>query len=97
MEPFWNYIRIDQVFGRAIRMKSHINDALPKDERNVEQYLNLSSLPEGDTVEDVFNVLKKEKWPDLEEIEDDGNIKMKLLEKHKTVYKTITKIISMKK
>ena len=97
MEPFWNYIRIDQVFGRAIRMKSHINDALPKDERNVEQYLYLSSLPEGDTVEDVFNVLKKEKWPDLEEIEDDGNIKMKLLEKHKTVYKTITKIISMKK
>ena len=38
---FLNYIRIDQVFGRAIRMKSHINDDLPKDERNVEQYLYL--------------------------------------------------------
>ena len=97
MEPFWNYIRIDQVFGRAIRMKSHINELLPKEERNVEQYLYLSSLPDGNTVEEVFNVLKRDKWPDVEEIENDENIKMKLLEKHKPVYKTITKIISMKK
>ena len=61
MEPFWNYIRIDQVFGRAIRMKSHINEFLPKEERNVEQYLYLSSLPGGNTVEEVFNQLKREK------------------------------------
>ena len=60
MEPFWNYIRIDQVFGRAIRMKSHINELLPKDERNVEQYLYLSTLPEGETVEEIFNILKRE-------------------------------------
>ena len=53
MEPFWNYIRIDQVFGRAIRMKSHMNELLPKGERNVEQYLYLSSLPDGETVEDL--------------------------------------------
>ena len=25
MEPYWNFIRIDQVFGRAIRMKSHMD------------------------------------------------------------------------
>ena len=43
MEPFWNFIRIGQVFGRAIRMKSHLN--LPKEDRNVEQYLYLSTLP----------------------------------------------------
>ena len=97
MEPFWNYIRVDQVFGRAIRMKSHINELLPKDERNVEQYLYLSSLPGGDTVEDVFNQLKRDNWPDVEEIENDANIKMILLEKYKPVYKTITKILSMKK
>ena len=97
MEPFWNYIRVDQVFGRAIRMKSHINEFLPKEERNVEQYLYLSSLPDGNTVEGVFNQLKRDKWPDVEDIENDENIKMKLLEKHKPVYKTITKILSMKK
>tara|TARA_Y100000356_G_C11227628_1_gene272958 strand:+ start:29 stop:1078 length:1050 start_codon:yes stop_codon:yes gene_type:complete len=99
MEPFWNYIRIDQVFGRAIRMKSHINELLPKEERNVEQYLYLSSLPDGNTVEEVFNQMKREKWPDVEEIEIDNgdDIKMILLDKHKPVYKTITKIISMKK
>ena len=97
MEPFWNYIRIDQVFGRAIRMKSHINELLPKEEHNVEQYLYLSSLPDGNTVEEIFNQLKKDKWPDVEEIDYDSDIKIKLLEKHKPVYKTITKILSMKK
>ena len=25
MEPFWNFIRIGQVFGRAIRMGSHLD------------------------------------------------------------------------
>ena len=99
MEPFWNYIRVDQVFGRAIRMGSHINDNLPKEERNVEQYLYLASLPDGNTVEDVFNTLKTEKWPDVEEIEieNDENIKMELLEKYKPLYKTINKIISIRK
>ena len=47
MEPYWNFIRIDQVFGRAIRMKSHMD--LPPDKRYVEQYLYLSFLPEGET------------------------------------------------
>ena len=42
-EPYWNYVRLDQVLGRAIRMRSH--NALPKSERNVEQYLYLSILP----------------------------------------------------
>ena len=49
MEPFWNYIRVDQVLGRAARMESHID--LPESERNVEQYLYLSMLPEGNTFE----------------------------------------------
>ena len=43
IEPYWNNVRIDQVFGRAIRRNSHIQ--LDEDDRNVEQYLYLSSFP----------------------------------------------------
>ena len=43
LEPYWNYVRINQVFGRAIRLKSHV-DLLP-DERTVEEYLYLSVFP----------------------------------------------------
>ena len=31
LEPYWNFVRIDQVFGRAIRLKSH--DSLEPKER----------------------------------------------------------------
>ena len=55
MEPFWNYIRVDQVLGRAARMESHID--LPEDERNVEQFLYLSMLPNGDTFNDIYQGL----------------------------------------
>ena len=97
MEPFWNYIRIDQVFGRAIRMRSHMNPKLPENERNVEQYLYISTLPEGETIETLFTELKDKGWPELEDIENGNDIKLRLLDKHKAVYKTLTKIISMKK
>ena len=97
MEPFWNYIRIDEVFGRAIRINSHIHPDLPIEERNVEQFLYMSSLPEGDNVEDLFRSLKKDKWPDIDDIEDGDDIKLRLLEKHKHIYKMITKLLSMKK
>jgi len=56
LEPFWNYVRVDQVLGRAIRMKSHVD--LPKEERNVEQYLYLSVLPEGTNLETAYKSLK---------------------------------------
>ena len=72
LEPFWNYVRIDQVLGRAIRMKSHLD--LPKEERNVEQYLYLSTLPQGINLEDVYRSLKNDPnqtWtiPDFEDSE----------------------------
>ena len=95
MEPFWNYIRIDQVFGRAIRISSH--EDLPPQERNVDEFIYISAIPNGDNVDDLFKTLKESKWPELEEIEYEENIKRKLLEKHKPLYKTITKILSMKK
>ena len=47
---------MDQVFGRAIRMKSHLN--LPKEDRNVEQYLYLTTLPKGNSLEDVYKSLR---------------------------------------
>jgi hypothetical protein len=37
VEPYWNYVRIDQVIGRAVRTCSHIN--LPVKERNVTVYI----------------------------------------------------------
>jgi hypothetical protein len=72
LEPFWNYVRIDQVLGRAIRMKSH--EQLPKEERNVEQYLYLSTLPQGINLESVYRSLKNDPYqtwtiPDFEDSE----------------------------
>jgi len=77
LEPFWNYVRVDQVLGRAIRMKSHTQ--LPKEDRNVEQYLYISTLPQGDNLEAVYKSLKNDEndtWlmPEL----TDGNIKVEL-------------------
>ncbi len=95
MEPFWNYIRVDQVFGRAIRMRSH--EDLPPEERNVDEYLYVSTIPEGDDVDDLFKTLKESKWPELDDIDYVENIKAKLIENHKPIYKNITKILSMKK
>ena len=108
MEPFWNFIRIDQVFGRAIRMKSHIGSdrdkdgnllppLLPEDKRNVEQYLYLSFLPEGETVEEIFTSLKELEWEEVKDIDDGQDIKARLVNDHQGVYKTIQKILSMKK
>ena len=34
MEPYWNYVRLDQVKGRAIRICSHMD--LPPEDRNVD-------------------------------------------------------------
>ena len=55
LDPYWNYVRVDQVLGRAIRMKSH--EDLPKEDRNVEQYLYLSILPLGTTYESIYGTL----------------------------------------
>tara|TARA_B100000214_G_scaffold364690_1_gene331570 strand:- start:3109 stop:7107 length:3999 start_codon:yes stop_codon:yes gene_type:complete len=95
MEPFWNYIRVHQVLGRAVRLKSHID--LPEDERNVEQYLYLSMLPDGNSIEDIFNSLKSLEWNEVQDIPNVDNIKQFLVTNHKDIYKMITKMISMKK
>ena len=74
LEPYWNYVRIDQVFGRAIRMNSH--SVLNPDDRTVEQYLYISSFPNGETYEDIYDSIKnsetiinEEKKRNLEKLE----------------------------
>jgi hypothetical protein len=48
-EPYWNQIRIDQVIGRAVRTKSHMD--LPKDERNISVFRYLSKFSEKQLAE----------------------------------------------
>lgn len=42
MEPYWNYVRLDQVKGRAIRICSHME--LPPDERTVDVFTYVSKF-----------------------------------------------------
>ena len=42
LEPFWNQVRIDQVIGRAIRKRSHLE--LPAEERNVQVIMYVASF-----------------------------------------------------
>lgn len=44
MEPFWNFVRIEQVIGRAVRICSHKN--LPEEYRNVEAFIYVSVFSE---------------------------------------------------
>jgi hypothetical protein len=41
-EPYWHYVRIEQVIGRARRICSH--NRLPKDEQNVQVYIYISEM-----------------------------------------------------
>ena len=78
LEPFWNYVRIDQVLGRAIRMRSHIE--LDKDQRNVEQYLYLSTLPRGNNLEEIYKSLKNDLYKTWSiPLIDDKDIKTELV------------------
>ena len=97
LEPYWNYVRINQVFGRAIRLRSHIK--LPKDKQNVEQYLYLSIFPKGTNVLSVYkNLLELDTWPNIPNLPDinDSDIPNYLLSNYKSVYTTIQKIIKIK-
>jgi hypothetical protein len=95
MEPYWNFIRIGQVFGRAIRIESHSD--LPESERNVDQYLYLSFIPDGEDVDEVFHSLKQLQWSEVDDINITENIKDTLFSNHKGVYKTIQQILQVKK
>tara|TARA_B100001123_G_C15329064_1_gene1030606 strand:- start:97 stop:3753 length:3657 start_codon:yes stop_codon:yes gene_type:complete len=96
LEPYWNYIRIDQVFGRAIRLRSHIK--LPKDKQNVEQYLYLSVFPKGNDILSVYKtLLELDTWnvPDLT-TKTDQEITDLLISEYKSIYTIIQNIIKIK-
>ena len=90
LEPYWNFVRIEQVFGRAIRIESHKD--LPPSERNVEQYLYLSSFPEGNNINDIYKSIRQlGTWSSVPEIE--GNID---LETNRETFELIQKINQVK-
>jgi hypothetical protein len=89
LEPYWNFVRIDQVFGRAIRLHSH--DELDSKERNVEEYLYLAVLPGGETIEDIYQSIRG--WSNIPVLED---IKKELAEtKYKDIKETIEMIMNI--
>lgn len=65
LEPYWNFVRIDQVFGRAIRLKSH--DSLEPKERTVQKFLYLTMLPQGSTIPEIYDSIKG--WPNIPQLE----------------------------
>ena len=97
MEPYWNFGRMNQVFGRAIRFKSH-KDFEDENDRTVEQYLYLSFLPEGDSIETIYKSMKdnEDLWPSVKDLDITGDIKETILQNHPDVYNTINKILSVK-
>ena len=91
LEPYWNFVRIDQVFGRAIRLNSH--DSLDMKDRNVEEYIYLSVLPSGSTIEEIYQSIKD--WSSIPELKD---VKTELAEsKNKEVKDTIDMILNIGK
>jgi hypothetical protein len=54
MEPYWNYVRLDQVKGRAIRICSHMD--LPSDQRHVDTYIYLSRFSERQRTEKLVDM-----------------------------------------
>jgi superfamily II DNA or RNA helicase len=49
MEPYWNYNRIEQIIGRAVRTNSHID--LPFAERDVQPFVYMSIPPDNVNVD----------------------------------------------
>ena len=49
IEPHWNFTRMEQVIGRAIRKGSHAS--LPKSQRNVSIFMYISTIPDEKTAD----------------------------------------------
>jgi hypothetical protein len=91
LEPYWNYVRVDQVLGRAIRKESHID--LPPHMRNVDKFIYLTTYPEGNTLQEIFNNIKdtlEDTWSDFSKIE---NITELQTDKNRHLYKSLDTIL----
>lgn len=53
MEPYWNLSRLQQIIGRGVRLNSHKD--LPKDEREVESFIYLSTAPKSVNMMKILN------------------------------------------
>jgi hypothetical protein len=60
MEPYWNWMRITQIIGRAVRYLSH--DELPKKDRTVQPYIYINDYPTK--IEKSNELFKTEKTTD---------------------------------
>lgn len=69
LEPYWNFSRIAQILGRAVRYCSH--KALPEDERIVNAYIYIATHPnEKETVDQYIAKLAYKKSKIIQEFED---------------------------
>lgn len=57
MEPYWNMVRLEQVIGRARRINSHMD--LPKEYRNVQVFLYMSTLTEEQSTDENHIELRR--------------------------------------
>lgn len=57
LEAYWNHNRLDQVIGRAVRARSHID--LPESERHVDVFLYLSNLTDDQRTDHTIMHLDK--------------------------------------
>lgn len=69
LEPYWNFSRIAQILGRAVRYCSH--KALPEDQRIVNAYIYITTHPnEEETVDQYIAKLANKKSIVIQEFED---------------------------
>jgi superfamily II DNA or RNA helicase len=66
LEPYWNFSRIAQILGRAVRYCSH--KALPEEQRSVDAYIYLATHPnEALTVDQYIAKLAHQKSKIIQE------------------------------
>ena len=68
LEPYWNFSRIKQIIGRAIRFCSHKD--LPKNRRLVDVFLYLATYNEVETIDEYIWNLAKKKQKIIQEFEN---------------------------
>lgn len=60
LEPTWNWSKLDQIIGRAVRFCSHKD--IPKDDRVVSVYLYIATFPNQKTIEQhIFELAIKKR------------------------------------
>jgi hypothetical protein len=69
LEPYWNFSRISQILGRAVRYCSH--KALPEEQRVVDAYIYIATHPnEKETVDQYIAKIARKKSKIIQEFED---------------------------